>query len=118
MIGEPIHQWTTNCSDSVAATRMTRPLAIIFATMISGATIGMTSRCSTVPCSRSRISAAPVRMTVSIVIWLMTCVIAENHAVLRFGLNAARTTRLIGAPVEASLPEMNRWISLPIAVLR
>ena len=30
----------------------------------------------------------------------MTCVIAENQDVLRLGLNAARTTRLIGAPVE------------------
>ena len=75
--------------------------------MISGGTIGMTSKCSTVPCSRSRISAAPVRMTVSSVIWLMTCVIAENHEVLRFGLNAARTTRLIGAACDASFPDMN-----------
>ncbi len=97
---------------------MTRPLAIIFASMISVGTTGMTSRCSTVPCSRSRMSAAPVRMTVKSVIWLMTWVIAENHAVLRFGLNAARTTRLTGAPVESSRPERNLWISLAMAVLR
>ena len=46
----------------------------------------------------------------------MTWVIAENHAVLRFGLKAARTTRLIGAPVESALPEMNRWISVAMAL--
>jgi hypothetical protein len=31
----------------------------------------------------------------------MTCVIAENHDVLRFGLKAARRTRLIGRPGRA-----------------
>jgi hypothetical protein len=86
--------------------------------MISDGTTGMTSRCSTVPCSRSRIGAAAVRMTVSSVIWLMTCVIAENHEVLRFGLKAARTTRLVGAPFESALPEMNRWISVAMALRR
>ena len=86
--------------------------------MISGGTIGMTSKCSTVPCSRSRISAAPVRITVKSVIWLMTWVIAENHGVFRFGLNAARTTRLTGAALEPSFPEMKLWISLAIAAFR
>ena len=56
------------------------------------------------PCSRSRISAAPVRMTVSIVIWLMTWVIAENHAVLRFGLKAARTHEIDRRAVRVSPP--------------
>jgi hypothetical protein len=36
--------------------------------MISNGVTGMTSRCSIVPCSRSRISAAPVRMIDSMVI--------------------------------------------------
>ena len=48
----------------------------------------------------------------------MTWVIAENHEVLRFGLKAARTTRLIGAPFESALPEMNRWISVAMALRR
>ena len=47
-------------SDSSAATTMTKPLAQTFASMISVGASGMTSRCSTVPCSRSRIRAAPV----------------------------------------------------------
>ena len=32
----------------------------------------------------------------------MTCVIAENQAVFRFGLKSARTTRLIGSILQAS----------------
>jgi hypothetical protein len=35
-IGAPIHQWTTNCSGHIGATRMTSPLANIFASVISG----------------------------------------------------------------------------------
>ena len=92
------------CNDSSAATRMTRPLANIFASMISAGTTGITSKCSTVPCSRSRISAAPVRITVSSVIWLMTCVMAENQAVFKLGLNLARTTRLIGTLLRLHAP--------------
>ena len=45
-----------------------------------GLTTGMTSRCSIVPCSRSRISAAPVRITVSIVTLLITCITEVNQA--------------------------------------
>ena len=53
-------------SDKAVAIRMTRPFVMIFDHMISGGTTGMTRRCSTVPCSRSRMSAAPVKITASI----------------------------------------------------
>ena len=44
------------------------------------------------PCSRSRISAAPVRITVSMVTLLITCMTEVNQPELRFGLNLARVT--------------------------
>ena len=69
---------------------------MIFDSMISGGTTGMTSRCSTVPCSRSRMSAAPVRITVSMVMLLTTCMTEENQLEYRFGLNLARITTLTG----------------------
>jgi hypothetical protein len=65
-IGTPSHHSTTSTSDRPAATRMTRALAMILESMISAGTTGMTSRCSTVPCSRSRMSAAPVSITAAI----------------------------------------------------
>ena len=46
----------------------------------------MTSRCSIVPCSRSRISAAPVKIIVSVVIWLMMATMLVNHDVSPLGL--------------------------------
>ncbi len=46
-------------------------IAHILLIMISKSATGMASRCSTVPCSRSRISAAPVRMIDSMVTPLM-----------------------------------------------
>ena len=46
----------------------------------------MTSMCSIVPCSRSRISAAPVKIIVSVVIWLMMATMLVNHDVSPFGL--------------------------------
>src|SRR5215471_8489537 len=66
-------------SDRPAAIRMTRPLAMVLESMISAGTTGITRRCSTVPCSRSRISAAPVKITASIVILLTTCMTEENQ---------------------------------------
>ena len=61
-IGTPSSRCTTSNSDSPAATMMTSPFAQILASMISNGDTGITSRCSIVPCSRSRITAAPVRM--------------------------------------------------------
>jgi len=72
--------WTTNHSDRRATATITRPFAQIFAVMISAGVTGMTSRCSMVQCSRSRISAAPVRTTVSIVMLLITAMIPRNHS--------------------------------------
>ena len=47
---------------------MTRPFAQTLEMAISKGVSGNVRRCSIVPCSRSRISAAPVRTTVSVVI--------------------------------------------------
>ena len=58
--------------------------------MISSGVTGITSRCSTVPCSRSRINAAPVRMIDSMVIWLITSITEPNQVRVRFGLKATR----------------------------
>ena len=55
--------------------------------MISAGTTGITRRCSTVPCSRSRISAAPVSITANIVILLIICITEVNQADFKFGLN-------------------------------
>ena len=57
--------------------------------MISEGTTGITSRCSTVPCSRSRMSAAPVRITVIMVRLLMICITEVNQLDFKFGLNFA-----------------------------
>ena len=78
------------------ATRITRLLAHTFAIAISNALSGITSRCSRVPCSRSRITAAPVRTTVRRVIWLMIATTLLNQEETPFGLNSLRTTSLMG----------------------
>ena len=83
------------------------PLARIFDTMISVGTTGITRRCSTVPCSRSRISAAPVRITVIMVRLLMICITAVNQLDFIFGLNFTRVTIFTGAPISPSRPVMN-----------
>ena len=54
--------------------------------MISAGTTGITSRCSTVPCSRSRMSAAPVSITVIIVRLLTICITEVNQLDFKFGL--------------------------------
>ena len=48
------------------------------------------------PCSRSRISAAPVKMTVSMVRLLMICITELNQLDFRFGLNFAMRNHLDG----------------------
>ena len=57
---------------------------------------GITSRCSMVPCSRSRISAAPVRMIDSIVIDEITFLMAPNQVLLSSGLKRARRASSTG----------------------
>ena len=54
----------------------------------------MTSRCSIVPCSRSRISAAPVRMIDSMVMLLMTSITAPNQDLFSFGLKRTRSGQI------------------------
>ncbi len=49
-----------------------------------------------VPCSRSRTIAAPARMMASMVTLLMMPMTLVNQAVVTFGLNAIRTSRLTG----------------------
>ena len=64
--------------------------------MISKGLTGITIRCSTVPCSRSRIKAAPVSSTERIVMLFMTCITEVNHRESPFGLNLALIARLMG----------------------
>jgi len=51
--------------------------------MIWKGVTGMTSRCSTVPCSRSRISAAPVSTTASMVMALTISMTAPNQELVQ-----------------------------------
>ena len=78
-------------SDTPTATVMTRPLAQTFDIAISNGVSGMTSRWSIVPCSRSRITAAPARMIASMVTLLITPMTLVNQDVVTFGLKAMRT---------------------------
>ena len=78
-IGTPSMPPTTIQSDRVAAFTITVPFAQILASMISLVVTGMTNRCSSVPCSRSRITAAPVRISVSIVKLEMSCMTPVNR---------------------------------------
>ncbi len=65
-----------------------------------------------VPCSRSRTMAAPARMIASIVTLLMMPMTLVNHAVVTFGLNAMRTSRLTGASAVPSACDRKSWISV------
>jgi hypothetical protein len=47
-----------------------------------------------VPCSRSRMTAAPVSTTGQRLIWLMIATTLLNHAEIAFGLNSFRTDQL------------------------
>ncbi|KAG1066847.1 hypothetical protein G6F40_017752 [Rhizopus arrhizus] len=88
-------------NDSPAEASTTSPIDHTFATMISVGVTGITSRCSMVPCSRSRMSAAPVRMMDSMVTLLMISIIAPNHACVRLGLKRMRTASSTGSSVGA-----------------
>ena len=90
---------TTNCSDAATATSTTRPIDHTLDSMISVGVTGIASRCSMVPCSRSRISAAPHSRIDTIVTWLMSCVIAPNQPLSSVGLKRARSASSTGAAV-------------------
>ncbi|MCY1365400.1 hypothetical protein D9M69_522440 [compost metagenome] len=102
---------TTNINDSPADASTTSPIDQTLATMISVGVTGMTNRCSIVPCSRSRISAAPVRMMDSIVTLLMISISAPNQACVRLGLKRMRTARSTGSSVGARYRLANSLIS-------
>ena len=95
-IGTASRPCTTRTSDSAEATSTTSPIDQILLSMISAGVTGMTSRCSTVPCSRSRMRAAPVRMIDSMVTEEMTSVMAPNQLLLRCGLKRALRSRSTG----------------------
>ena len=77
---------------------------------ISLARTGMTSRCSRVPCSRSRMTAAPTSTTARMVMLLITCMIDVNHLDVLFGLNRVCTTARVGR--RASTPCTLRYSSV------
>ena len=84
--GTPRINSTTKISENILAIKITNPLAQTFAIMISNGSSGITSKCSIVPCSRSRISAAPDRMIDSMVIALMISIVLVNHELVAFWL--------------------------------
>ena len=87
---------TTNTKAKAAAISTTRPIDQIFADMISNGVTGITSKCSMVPCSRSRINAAPVKMIESIVTLLMISINEPNQDGSKLGLNRTRGTSSTG----------------------
>jgi hypothetical protein len=87
---------TMRVSDRKEAISTTRAIDQTLESMIWAGVTGITSRCSMVPCSRSRISAAPVRMMDSSVMWLMICTTEPNQALSRAGLKRARKARSTG----------------------
>ena len=93
---------TTTASAKADATSTTSPIAHTLLIMISNGVTGITSRCSTVPCSRSRIRAAPDRMMESRVTWLITSITEPNQALLYSGLKRARRSRLTGEVMTAA----------------
>ena len=68
------------------ATSTTNPIDQILLVIIWNGVTGMTNKCSTVPRSRSRMSAAPVSRTESMVIWSISATTAPNERRLRLGL--------------------------------
>ena len=65
-----------------------------------------------VPCSRSRMIAAPARIIASMVTLLMIPMTLVNHAVVMLGLNAMRTSRLTGDSGVPSARERKSCISV------
>ncbi len=89
--------------DRKEAISTTRAIDQTLESMICAGVTGITSRCSMVPCSRSRISAAPVRMMDNSVMWLMICTTEPNQALSRAGLKRARNARSTGWRVGAAV---------------
>ncbi len=98
---------TTTSSAKAQASRTTSPIAQTLLAMISNGVIGITSRCSIVPCSRSRISAAPVNTIESMVTLLMISITDPNQLCASVGLKRARRARSAGGAAVARVPFMN-----------
>ena len=95
-IGTPSTPFTISISDKPETTSTTRPIDQIFAIMISNGVTGITSRCSIVPCSRSRISADPVSTIASMVMLLIIAITAPKRAGSRLGLKRIRISNATG----------------------
>ncbi len=86
LIGTPSTPSTTKIKQRAEAISTTNPIDQTLLVMIWNGVTGMTSKCSTVPRSRSRMRAAPVSRTESMVIWSISATIAPNERRLRLGL--------------------------------
>ena len=93
---EPIIPITMILIDKIAAKHTTKPLAMIFAHTICAAVTGVTSICSIVLCSRSRMIVAPTNTSPNNVIILLICITPKNHALSLFGLNTIFTLFFTG----------------------
>ena len=112
--GTPMDRWTTNHSDSMAEIIMTTPLAKILLIINSGAVTGITSKCSIVPRSRSRITAAPASSISSRNAIVPICDVGMNHELSVFGLNSACTTGLTTSgnsiPTKSLISRLAIWL--------
>ena len=95
--GTPTSPRMTPCSEAATATSTTRPMDQTLASMISVGVTGMASRCSMVPCSRSRISAAPHSRMETMVTWLMSSDMVPNQPLSSVWLKRERSTSSTGA---------------------
>jgi len=69
-----------------------------------------------VPCSRSRMKAAPTRMMVSMVTLLITSMTPPNHTPIRLGLKRTRVVKVIGLALLSRVPVRYSFTS-PSAML-
>ncbi len=82
--------------ETAEATSTTSPIDQTLLVMISNGVTGITSRCSTVPRSRSRIRAEPVSRTDSMVIMSISATTAPNQDRIRLGLKRTRSSMSTG----------------------
>ena len=76
--------------ENPVTTSTTSDIDQILEIIISTGLTGVTIRCSSVPRSRSRINAAPVRMRAIMAMLLMSSLTAPSQLFVRFGLNRLR----------------------------
>ena len=86
MSGTPMPKCTINHSDDNAATQITAAFASTLPIISSNALTGITSKCSIVPRSRSRITAAPVNKISNIHDIEPICEVGMNHELSPLGL--------------------------------